>query len=43
MKHQPSLRRRVVTGASEKAEQVSRRIDCRIGVINFYVSANKKK
>ena len=41
MKYQSSLRRRVITGGSEKAVRVSRRMDCRIGVIKFYVSANK--
>ena len=40
MKNQSSLRRRVITGRSEKAVRVSRRMDCRIGVIKFYVSAN---
>ena len=35
-----SLRRRVITGGSQKAVWVSRRMDCRIGVIKFYVSAN---
>ena len=40
MKYQSSLRRRVITGGSEKTVRVSRRIDCRIGVIKFYVSAN---
>ena len=40
MKYQSSLRRRVFTGGSEKTVWVSRRIDCRIGVIKFYVSAN---
>ena len=40
MKYQSSLRRRVITGGSEKAVRVSRRMDCRIGVIKFYVSAN---
>ena len=43
MKYQSSLRRRVITGGSEKAVRVSRRMDCRIGVIKFYVSANNKK
>ena len=40
MKYQSSLRRRVITCGSEKAVQMSRRMDCRIGVIKFYVSAN---
>ena len=36
MKYQSSLRRRVITGGSEKAVRVSRRMDCRIGVmLNF--------
>ena len=43
MKHQSSLRRGVITGGSEKAAWVSRRMDCRIGAIEFYVSANNKK
>ena len=40
MKYQSSLRRRVITGGSEKDVRVSRKIDCRIGVIKLYVSAN---
>ena len=40
MKYQSSLRRRVITGGSEKTARVSRRMDCRIGMIKFYVSAN---
>ena len=40
MKYQSSLRRRVITGGSEKAVWVSWRMDCRIAVIKFYVSAN---
>ena len=40
MKYQSSLRRRIITGGSEKAVRVSRIIDFRIGVIKFYVSAN---
>ena len=40
MKYQSSLRKRVITGGSQKAVRVSRRMDCRIGVIKFYVSAN---
>ena len=39
MKYQFSLRRRVITGGGQKAvRRVSRRMDCRIGVIKFYVS-----
>ena len=41
MKYQSSLRRRVITEGSEKTAQVYRRIDCQIGVIKSYVSANK--
>ena len=40
MKYQSSLRRRVITGGSQKDVRVSRRMDCRIGVIQFHVSAN---
>ena len=40
MKYQSLLSRRVITGGSEKALRVSRRMDCRIGVIELYVSAN---
>ena len=40
MKYQSSLRRRVITGGSEKAVWVSRIMDCRIGVNKFYVCAN---
>ena len=40
MKYQSSLRRRVITGGSERDVRVSRRMDCRIGVIKFYISAN---
>ena len=40
MKYQSSLRRRVITGGSEKAVRVSRRMDCGIGVIKFYISVN---
>ena len=40
MKYQSSLRRRVITGGSEKAVRVFRGMDCRIGVIKFYVSAS---
>ena len=43
MKYQSSLRRRVITGGSEKAARVSQRMDCRIGVIKFYVSVNNQK
>ena len=43
MKYQSSLRRCVITGGSKRAAQVSRRMDCRIGVIEFYVSANNKQ
>ena len=39
MKYQSSLRRRVITGGSQKDVRVSRRMDCRIGVIKFHVSA----
>ena len=42
MKYQSLLRRRVITRGSEKAVRVSRRMDCRIGVIKFYVSANSR-
>ena len=42
MKHQPSLRRHVITDGSEKAERVSRRMDCRLGLIEFHISANNK-
>ena len=41
MKYQSSLRRRVITGGSQM--RVSRRMDCRIGVIKFYLSANNLK
>ena len=40
MKYQSSLRRHVITGGSQKALRVSQRMDCRIGVIKFHVSAN---
>ena len=43
MKYQSSLRRRVITGGSEKTVRVSRRMDCRVGVIKFYVSTNNLK
>ena len=33
----------VITGGSERAARVSRRMDCRIGGIEFYVSAKKWK
>ena len=39
-KYQSSLRRRVITGRSEKNVRVSWRMDCWIGVIEFYVRAN---
>ena len=42
MKHQFILRRRVITGVTEKAARVSRWMDCRIGVIEVFVSANNK-
>ena len=41
MKYQSSLRRRIITGGSEKAVRVSRRMDCRFSVIEFHVGANK--
>ena len=40
MEYQSSLRRPVITGGSEKAVRVSRRMDCRIDLIKFHVSAN---
>ena len=40
MKYQSSLRRRVITGGSQNDVRVSRRMDCRIGLIKFHVSAN---
>ena len=40
MKYQSSLRRRVITGGSQKDVRVSRKMDCPIGVIKFHVSAN---
>ena len=40
MKYQSTLSRRVITGGSEEAVRVSRRMDCRIGVIKYFVSAN---
>ena len=43
MKHQSSMRRRLITGRSERTARVSQRMDWRIGVIKFYVSANNKK
>ena len=42
MKHQCSMRRLTITGGSEKAVRVSRRMDCRFGVIKSHVSNNKK-
>ena len=43
MKYQSSLRRRVITSGSQRTVRVSRRMDFRIGVVEFYVSANNKK
>ena len=43
MEYQSSLRRRVIIFGSERAAWVSRRMDCRIGVIEFYVSANNNQ
>ena len=40
MKHQCSMRRLAITGGSEK--DVSRRMDCRFGVIKSHVSDNNK-
>ena len=40
MKYQSLLRRRVITLRSEQTVRVSWRMDCRIAVIKFYVSAN---
>ena len=40
MKYQSSLRRRVITNGSERAARVSRRMDCRIGVIELYFSVS---
>ena len=37
MKYQSTLSRRVITGGSEEAVRVSQRMDCRIGVIKFFV------
>ena len=42
MKHQCSMRRLTITGGSEKTVRVSRRMDCRFGVIKSHVSANNK-
>ena len=42
MKHQCSMRRLTMTGGSEKAVRVSRRMGCRFGVIKSHVSANNK-
>ena len=42
MKHQCSMRRLTITGGSEKAVRVSRRMDCRFGVIKSHVSDNNK-
>ena len=43
MKCQSSLRRRVITGGSERTVRVSRRMYCLISVIKLYVSANNQK
>ena len=43
MKHESSLHRRVLTDGSEKTERVSQKMEYRIGVIDFYVSANDKQ
>ena len=43
MKCQSSLRRRVITGGSEKTVRVSRRMDCQISEIKCYVNANNEK
>ena len=43
MKYKSSLRRRVITGGSQKDVRVSRRMDCRIGLVKFHVSANNWK
>ena len=40
LKYKSSLRRRPITGGSEKATRVSRRTHGRIGVIKLHVSAN---
>ena len=42
MKHQCSMRRLAITGGSEKDVRVSRRMDCRFGVIKSHVSDNNK-
>ena len=42
MKHQCSMRRLTITGGSEKNVRVSRRMDCRFGVIKSHVNANDK-
>ena len=42
MKHQCSMRRLTITGGSEKDVRVSRRMDCRFGVIKSHVSDNNK-
>ena len=42
MKHQCSMRRLTITGGSEKAVRVSRKMDCRFGVIKSHVSDNDK-
>ena len=43
MKYQSSLRRCIITGRSQRAAWVSQRMECQIGVIVFYVSANSYK
>ena len=42
MKHQCSMRRLTITGGSVKDVRVSRRMDCRFGVIKSHVSDNNK-
>ena len=42
MKYQSPLRRRVITGGSEKTVRVSRGMDCPFVVIKYHVSANNK-
>ena len=43
MKYQSSLRRRVITGGSQKAVRVSRRMDCRMVWLNFMLVPIIKK
>ena len=43
MKHQCSMHRLTITGGSEEAVWVYRRMDCRFGVIKSHVSADNKK